>query len=65
MKNLLQEKSEFEATSLLAKEQLEIIRASRDEETRDLRDELHALREQVSNSNDIHREAKEELEERV
>jgi len=48
VKSLLMDKSELEATAQLAKEQLDSLRAAREEETRDLRDELHQLREQAS-----------------
>lgn len=45
IKALLLEKSELEAQAQLAKDQLDSFRQARDEETRELRDEVHRLRE--------------------
>jgi chromosome segregation ATPase len=65
VKGLLVERAELEAQWQLAREQLDSFRQARDEETRDLRDEVHRLRESCNEQVDAQREAREELEERV
>ena len=65
LKALLLEKSELEAVAQLAKEQLDSIKAARDEETSELRTELQRLRESTGQQTESMRQAKEDLEERV